>query len=50
MKKDYEKLEIEVFFMQSQDVITSSVYVEWGDDWKGDGNQNNDSWVGNIFG
>ena len=50
MKKNYEKLEIEVFFMHDQDIVTASVFVEWDNDWKGEGNQNNDGWIGNIFG
>ena len=49
MKKKYENLQLEIQLLSHQDVITSSVYVKWGDDWKGDGNQNQ-NWLGNIFG
>lgn len=48
MKNKYENVEIEVVMMDAQDVITTSVYVEWGDGWEG-GNQD-DGWYGNIFG
>ena len=49
MKKNYEESRIEIQLF-SQDIITSSVFVEWDNDWKGDGNQNGDGWIGNIFG
>ena len=49
MKRKYENLQLELVSLLEQDVITSSVYVEWDTDWKGDGSQNND-WTGNIFG
>ena len=47
--KEYKKLEMDILFL-SEDIVTSSVFVEWDNDWKGDGNQNNDGWIGNIFG
>ena len=47
--KEYKKLEMDILFL-SEDIVTSSVFVEWDNDWKGEGNQNNDGWVGNIFG
>ena len=50
MKKKYENLQLEIQLLSHQDVITSSVYVKWDNNWKDDGNQNNDSWIGNIFG
>ena len=49
MKRKYESIELTVYLLDTQDVITASVYVEWGTDWKDDGNQNGD-WTGNIFG
>ena len=47
--KEYKKLEMDILFL-SEDIVTSSVFVEWDNDWKGEGNQNNDGWIGNIFG
>ena len=49
MKKQYERMKREVFLMDEQDVITSSVYVEWGADWEENKSQN-EGWLGNIFG
>lgn len=49
MKKKYENMQLEIQLFFHQDVITSSVYVEWDSDWKDDGNQDN-GWIGNIFG
>ena len=49
MKKQYENLALVVVKLDAQDVITSSVYVEWGAKWNGSDNQNNDG-LGNIFG
>ena len=46
MKKNYEKLEIEVFFMPDQDIVTASVFVKWGDDWSGNQDGN---WTGHNF-
>ena len=47
--KEYKKLEMDILFL-SEDIVTASVFVEWDKDWKGEGNQNNDGWMGNIFG
>lgn len=49
MKKQYENLALVVVKLDAQDVITSSVYIEWDTQWNGSGNQT-DGWVGNIFG
>ena len=46
--KEYKKLEMDILFL-SEDIVTASVFVEWGNDWKGEDNQDN-GWVGNIFG
>ena len=48
MKKKYEGLEVNLVVV-SQDIVTSSVYVQWGDDWNGNAGQD-DGWSqGNIF-
>lgn len=47
MKKKYESLELAILLFGNQDVITSSVYVEWEDDWTGNQGEN---WIGGIFG
>ena len=39
--KQYEEAKVEIIFMNSEDVISTSLYVEWdGDKWNG-GNSNN---------
>ena len=48
MKKKYEGLEMKLLVI-SQDIVTSSVYVQWGADWDGNAGQD-DGWTdGNIF-
>ena len=49
MKKDYETLEFTIQLLATQDVITSSVYVQWAEEWNGEENKD-DTWLGNIFG
>ena len=49
MKKQYKSVELEVFLADEQDVITSSVYIEWGADWEEKKSQD-EGWRGNIFG
>lgn len=49
MKKNYEEARIEIQLF-TQDIITSSVLIEWDNDWNGGGNQNGDGEIGNIFG
>ena len=49
MKKKYENLQLEIQLLSHQDVITSSVFVEWDNNWTGNGNQDN-GWIDNIFG
>ena len=49
MKKKYESFELEILRLETQDVITASVYIEWDDDWNGTGAQDG-NWVGSIFG
>ncbi len=38
MKKQFEEVKIEICFMETQDIVTASVYVEWDDSsWNGNG-------------
>lgn len=48
MKKQYEGLKVELLVV-SQDIVTSSVYVQWGADWDGNAGQDDDWSQGNIF-
>lgn len=47
MKKKYENIQLEIQLFSHQDVITSSVFVEWGDDWSGNQDGN---WTDHNFG
>lgn len=49
MKKQYKSVELELLLLDTQDVITASVYVEWGADWEENKSQD-EGWLGNIFG
>ena len=49
MKKQYENLQLEIQLFSNQDVITSSVFVEWNNNWNSNGDQDN-GWASNIFG
>ena len=48
MKKEYETLEFKILLLATQDVITSSVYVQWAEEWNSE--DNNGAWLDNIFG
>ena len=37
MKKQFEEVKIEICFMEEQDIVTTSVFVEWGENWRQDG-------------
>ena len=38
MKKQFEEVKIDIYFMDSQDIVTASVYVEWDEsNWNGNG-------------
>ena len=36
MKKNYERVELNICIMNSQDIVTSSVFVEWDNNWQQD--------------
>jgi hypothetical protein len=31
MKKQFEEVKMDIYFMSPQDIVTASVYVEWDD-------------------
>ena len=39
MKKQFEEVKIEICFMEAQDIVTTSLYVEWDEEkWNGGNN------------
>ena len=36
MKKQFEEVKIEICFMESQDIVTTSLYIEWDKNWSKD--------------
>ena len=40
MKKEYELVQINICMMDPQDIVMSSVLIEWGDDWQTDDDTN----------
>ncbi len=37
MKKQFEEAKIEICFMEPQDIVTTSLYIKWDENWNEDG-------------